>query len=152
PIAQWSGKGAMITDLFENISATEKVVFAERLAASTDSATAAIGSHFHAALRASSLKQAMPHFYALKELLPNFNYTNVEIIFDRPFVEFCRENNYCPQFTKQLQFNGKRNEVFVHGSLMIGVYASGINYSGQQVPPYLLAYDMNTEKMIWGIP
>lgn len=43
-------------------------------------------------------------------------------------------------------------KVFIHGSLMMGVYDARTTYGGKGVPPHLLAYDMNTEKMVWGIP
>ena len=113
-----------------------------------------MGNHLLAAFTAKSLREAIPHFEGLKQLLPNFNNTHIEIIFGRPFIEFRRDKSIYttdPDFTRRLEFNDKR-KVFVHNSLMMGVHDTRTTYGGQGVPPHLLAFDMKTEKMIWGIP
>jgi hypothetical protein len=152
PMDKWPSKAAIITDLFETITPENKLTVARALALSKDSITSEVGNHFLAALTARSLREAVPHFNDLRKLLPHFNHTHVEIIFGRPFVKFC-EDRYAkdPEFTKRLIFNDMR-KVFVHGSLMMGVYDTRTTYGGKGVPPHLLAYDMNTEKMVWGIP
>ncbi len=154
PMDKWPTKAGIITDLFETITPESKLAVARALASSKDSTTSEVGNHFLAALTARSLREAVPHFNALTELLPNFNYTHVGIIFGRPFVEFCHDRSIFkkdPEFTKRLHFNDMR-KVFIHGSLMMGVYDTRTTYGGKGVPPHLLAYDMNTEKMVWGIP
>lgn len=154
PMDRWPSKAGIITALLETVTSESKLTIARVLASSKDPTTSEVGNHLSAALTARSLREAVPHFNALTELLPNFNYTHVEIIFGRPFVEFCHDKsvyNKDPEFTKRLQFNDMR-KVFVHGSLMMGVYDTRRTYGGTGVPPHLLAYDMNTEKMVWGIP
>ena len=154
PIDKWPSKAGVITDLLETVTLESKLVVARALASSKDSTTSEVGNHFLAAQTARSLREAVPHFNALTELLPNFNYTHCEIIFGRPFVGFCHDRSIFkndPEFTKRLHFNGMR-KVFIHGPLMMGVYDTRTTYGGKGVPPHLLAYDMNTEKMVWGIP
>ena len=154
PMDKWPSKAGIITDLLETVTLERKLAIARALASSKDPTTSEVGNHLLAALTARSLREAVPHFNALTELLPNFNYKHVEIIFGRPFVEFCHDRSIYkkdPEFTKRLHFNDMR-KVFVHGSLMMGVYNTRTTYGGKGVPPHLLAYDMNTEKMVWGIP
>lgn len=154
PMDKWPSKASIITGLFETITPESKLVVAKILVSSKDLTTSKVGNHLLAALTARSLREAVPHFNALVELLPNFNHTHVEIIFGRPFIEFCHDRSIYkkdPEFTKRLHFNDMR-KVFVHDSLMIGVYDTRTTFGGKGVPPHLLAYDMNTEKMVWGIP
>lgn len=58
------------------------------------------------------------------------------------------KNSSDPGFTKRLNFHEK--EVFIHKSLMIGVY-NKLLIKGDETPTRLLAFDMNTEKLVWGI-
>lgn len=148
PMDKWPSKAVIITEILELVTREGKLAVAKALASSQDTTTAEVGNQLLAALTASSLNEAIPHFYALKELLPHFNHSHFPLIFGHAFVEFRREIPIkYPEFTKWLSFNEMR-KVFVHGSLMIGVYAPNV----PPVPPHLLAYDMNTEKMVWGIP
>jgi hypothetical protein len=155
PMNKWPSKVVIITDLLETEALENKLAITRALASSKDPATSEVGNHLLAALTACSLREAIPHFNALTELLPHFNYTHIMIIFGRPFIEFCHDRSCFkedPEFTKRLRFNNRR-EVFVHGSLMMGVYNNtSITCEGKRIPPHLLAYDMNTEKMVWGIP
>ncbi len=153
PMDNWPGKAHIITDLLETVTPESKWAVAKVLSMSQDTKTSAVGKHFLAALKARSLREAIPHFYALIELLPNLNSSHIEIIFGRPFVEFRNHKSFYkdPEFTKRLQFNAMR-KVFVHGSLMMGVYDTRTTFGGMGVPPHLLAYDMKTEKLVWGIP
>ncbi|HEY4832530.1 MAG TPA: hypothetical protein VIH61_08240, partial [Waddliaceae bacterium] len=154
PMDKWASKAGIITDLLETVTLEIRLAIARALASSKDPITSEVGNHLLAALTARSLREAVTHFNALTELLPNFNCTYVEIIFGRPFVEFCHDRSIYkkdPEFTKRLHFNDMR-KVFVHGSLMMGVHDTRTIYGGKGVPPHLLAYDMNTEKMVWGIP
>ncbi len=131
-----------------------KLAVARVLGSSKDPITSEIGNHLLEALTARSLRDAIPHFNVLKELLPNINSSHIEIIFAAPLLNFVMIDRFAkkdPAFTKRLYFNDMR-KVFVHGSLMIGAYDSRSTYGGKGVPPHLLAYDMNTEKMVWGIP
>jgi len=148
PMDVWPNKGYFITELLETSTAERKTIIAETLELSPDPQTAKVGHHILSALQSPSLTLAIPHFYALTELLPNFNRFHVEIIFGRTFKTFQEDRTLYtedPSFTRELLFNGIR-EVFISGNLMIGVHAS---YRGT---PHLLAYDMTTEKMQWGIP
>jgi hypothetical protein len=152
PMDKWPSKSEIITDLLEMVTSEGKLIVAKALASSEDSKTAEVGNHLSSALKATSLREAIPHFNALMELLPNFNDTHVEIIFGRPFIKFRHDKSIFkndPDFTRRLYFNDMR-KVFIHDSLMIGVYDTRTTFGGKGVPPHLLAYDMNTEKMVWG--
>ena len=154
PMAAWPNKGELITDLLETVTNKNKIVIAEALESSPDPQTAKIGHHILNALRSTTLTKAIPHFYALTELLPNFNCPHVRITFGMLFETF-REDKQCykndPDFTRRLNFNGMR-EVFVNGDLMIGVYDTFLMYGNLGLQPHLVAYNMKTEKMQWGIP
>ncbi|MGD2168757.1 MAG: hypothetical protein PVI40_00775 [Chlamydiota bacterium] len=154
PIANWPNKAGIITDLLEILTTDGKKVVATALQSSSDHQTAEVGSHVLNALEATSLKEAIPHFYALNDLLSNFNYTHVEVIFGRPFPPFRHDKmafKNDPDFTRRLNFNEMR-KVFICGDLMLGVYAPNTTFGGKGVPPHLLAYNRQTEKMEWGIP
>lgn len=149
PMDHWQSKANIISTFFE--IARDKVRIATDLSSSQDPATARIGGHFSGALTANSFREAIPHFHALIKILPDFSYTHIKSIFGCPFIEF-RENGFYhknPGFTKRLHFNkfDYGNGVFVYDSLMIGEYDSR-----PDSPPYLLAYDMHTEELVWGIP
>jgi hypothetical protein len=147
---RWPNKADIITDLLAIATPERKLAAAKDLSLSKDPITSKIGNHLLAGLTLSSLTDVIPHFNALIDLLPNFNYTDIEIIFGRPFVEFCHDSSIYKnaKFAKRLNFNDMR-KVFIHGSLMMGVFTT---HGNTGMPPYLLAYDMNTEKMVWGIP
>jgi len=161
PMDAWPEKGRIITDLLEIVSSSSqsKIIIARGLSSSVDTQTAQIGLVILNALQATSLTSAIPHFYALIELLPNFDHTSIRYIFNKIFTPFLGNRQIDkndPEFTRRLTFNqnetvfAKREvSVFVQGNLMAGVY----DYRGENGTfPYLLAYNMNTEKMEWGIP
>ena len=149
-MAIWPQKRSIITELLETVTNEFKKTTAKALKSSDDPDTAKIGRYVLNALEATSMNAAIPHFYALRELFPKWNYTHFQVIFGRPFVQF-REDlgvfNNDPDFTRRLNFNDMR-EVFINGDLMIGVYYAR-NF---RCPPHLLAYNMKTERMEWGIP
>lgn len=147
---KWPSKADIIIDLLETVTVESKLAIAKALASSKDHITSEVGKHLLAALIARSFRETIPHFNSLVELLPNFNHTNAEIIFGHPFIEFCHDRSFNQknpdsEFKRELHFNGMR-KVFIQDSLMIGVYKAS------RMLPYLLAYDMNTEKLVWGIP
>lgn len=144
PVEQWPNKTIILTEILETESAANRMTIAKILISSEDFKTAEIGKHLLAALEADSLKSAVLHLYALEKLLPHFNDTHAEKLFNYPFIKFCKDASLFdddPECVKRLQFN-RMKKVFVHGSLMIGVY--------EDAAPYLLAFDMNTEKIVWG--
>ena len=148
----WSEKRAVIVDLIK-ISTMEKIhTIAKTLNSSTESEINKIGHSLLKALLSSSFNSAIPHFNALIELLPNLNFKNIETIFCTPFKKF--------KYSKQDQSNtfnliklkfSDTERVFFHGNLMIGVCENKRAFC-EEFPPHLLAYDINTEKMVWGIP
>jgi hypothetical protein len=152
PMEKWPNKGFVITNLLEILSSKDQLTLARVLPFSEDPPTSKLGEHLLAALNVSSLTKAIPHFSVLAEMLPHVNYTHFEHIFGCPYIEF----NKCfskkdPIFTKRLPFN-VREEVFVHQSLMIGIYDTRWSSNGKGIPAHLLAYDMNSEKLMWGLP
>lgn len=150
----WPAKTKVITDFLEYMDEKNKKVIANQLSSSNDELTAKIGSHVLKGLQAATLREAIPHFTALIELLPHINDSHIEIIFGRPFVAFRQDATHYykddPSFTRRLNFNDAR-KVFIEGDLMIGVYDTRTTFGGRGVPAHLLAYDMTTEKMAWGI-
>ncbi|MEM1003501.1 MAG: hypothetical protein AAGH46_12715, partial [Bacteroidota bacterium] len=154
PLAAWPSKGKFITTLLETVNNQGKTNIAEVLKTSMDPATSKIGHHIFNALSATSMKAAIPHYYGLTEMLPNFNGIDIEIIFNRPFKSFRHNSSLSkndPNFTRRLTFNDRRN-FFVSGDLVIGIYDTRTTIGGKEVPPHLLAYNMKTEKMEWGLP
>jgi len=150
PMDKWPGKGYIIADLLRRETPQNKITISERLNANSDSQIATIGKHLLQALQSTSLRLAIPHIHTLIKLLPNLSDSDIEHIFYIPLNTFCKDKkifNKDPEFTRRLTFNSMRT-VFVHGDLMAGVY----HPSDNRLPPYLLAYNMKTEKMEWGIP
>lgn len=146
PFDNWPNKGFILTVLLETVSSQSKLIIAQELAASSDAKTAEVGRNIAAALTARGFNEAIAPLNALSELLPHFNKYHAQYIFDRPFVGFFEDfaTQNAPGFVKRLSFN--HGKVFVYDSIMIGVYADKEN------PPYLLAFDMYTKKMAWGMP
>lgn len=153
PMDRWPRKAYIIINLLQTVLHEGKLDIARALILSKDPITLEVGSHLLAALTVLSLREAVPHFTALIERLPNCTYVDIENIFGYPFIKFCHERfiyKKDPGFTRRLHFNDMR-QVFVHGSIMMGVYDTRTISGGKRAPPWLLAYDMNTEKMVWGI-
>ncbi|MDR3624397.1 MAG: hypothetical protein P4L16_04570 [Chlamydiales bacterium] len=148
-LEDWPSKACIMVTMFETLTNSSRLIIANELAASEDLMTSKVGTHIAKALEASSFKEAIPHLYALTEAMPSFSPASIESIFAYPFSGFrgvtWPDNDR--DFTKCVNFC--KNEVFVHGSLMIGVYKPG-NIVNSCL--YLLAYNRNTEKMVWGIP
>jgi len=155
PMDTWPSKAGIIIDLLETVESESKLRIAKALSLSQDSTTSGVGNHVLAALQASSLREAVPHLHALKKLLPGLNDSHVHLIFDHPSVAFCRDRSMYPQdpeFVRRLNFNATK-EVFVHGSLMMGVYYTQSTICRSKgILPHLLAYDMYTEQIVWGLP
>lgn len=143
---QWPNKPEFITTFLETITPGSRLIVAKRMAQSQDAATATIGHHITAALTAHNYNKAIIHFNALQELLPHFNYYLAIKIFDRPFIETFLDN-FCHAefpFVKTVRMNVKK--LWVFDSLLICVFKK------QEIPPYLFAFDINTKKLVWGIP
>jgi hypothetical protein len=154
PIDNWPGKRTVIINFLKIYNHNERLAIAKDLVKSEDTTTSKIGEHLQEALLSSSLNEAIPHFYALQELLGRFDCTIAHSAFGKLFVEFQKNKAFFPNdpaFIKRLNFN-EMEKVFVHDSLMIGVYDIQTTFLDKQVSSYLIAYDKNTEKMIWGIP
>lgn len=99
-----------------------------------------------------SISEVLSHFILTLEkpiMDPKFSF---KIIFGVTFPDFKQPDfatKHNPKFTKNLQFN-RLDQCFVYNSLMIGVYQSPIRYKNTEPPHNILAYDMKTEKLIWG--
>lgn len=144
-IDRWPNKAEFLIDFLEGLTPQRRSLAVLDIASSIDPATAEIGKHFLAVLKAGSFKESIPHFNSLINLVPTLDSKRIQKIFDQPFPGFCIDNIYYKDldFVKRLSFNDK---VFVYDSLIIGVYKSG------KMAPHLLAYNMNGENMVWGIP
>jgi len=153
PMDKWPNKGKIILSLFTTLSPEVPRFMADALSKSHDPKTAEIGRHLLEAVRADSLNEAIPHLNELVTLLPGFWAIDFTQYFGYPFPPF-RELTLDkdPTCTRRLSFNEYR-KVFVYQSLMIGVYDACIPFQdGTRFPSYLLAYDLESEKMVWGIP
>lgn len=154
PLEKWPQKLEIIKYLLEQKNIQDKQKLSQALAESLDPKTAEIGQHLISAFQSKSLKEALPHYRSLCKLFDHFNEAHIDYIFGRPFIEFKQVRsayNKNPEFIMNLNFTDCEN-FFVHGSMMIGVYNSHSNFGGHYVPPHLMAYDMNSEELIWGHP
>ncbi len=148
PMDQWPDKTRIIRLLLEDKDC--KLTVARALAASNDPTTSEIGNHLLDAFTANSFNEAIPHFEALEKLVPCFQEMFFEQVFGRHFIKFSKKDIEDPEFTTRLNFNEMR-KVFVQDSLMIGVYETNMVFGHKRVAPHLLAFDMNTQKMVWGM-
>ena len=144
PMTAWPQKTSLIHGFLKALDVNSKTVLAQVLESSPDPETAKIGHHILHALKSETLKAALPHFYALIELFPSLNHKDIETIFDRPFEPLRHNSKKDPDFTRRVKFTHE-NDVVVCGDLMIGVRERN------GMPPFLLAYNMQTEKMQWGL-
>ncbi len=155
PIERWPHKIPILINLFETFNFDSKLTMAKVLASSQDEKTAKIGHHVGAALSAASIRETILHFNSLVELIPHLNETHFRVIFECPWLEFCYDNSIDykkdPDFTKRLHFN-KLRKVFVEQGLMIGIYETRVTSNGHEILPYLLAYDLKTEQLVWEVP
>jgi hypothetical protein len=151
PMGVWPRKGKVILDRLERMPDKNKLSLATTLMTSQDPLTQQAGKHIRDVLTSRSLNTGIPHLYGLQQIFPDFGDHCSQRIFKLPFRPF--RNIFGPiddpAFTRRLSFNCGKN-VFVHHSLMIGLNKKSA-YNGDE-PDYLLAYDMHSEKMVWGIP
>lgn len=113
---------------------------------------AAFYSNFYPDTLTHRHRDAFSHFNILMELLPNLKHSHIEEIFGVVFPEM-REvisGRKDPNFAKRLNFTDPR--IFIHDHLMIGIYDPRLVYGKTRISPHLLAYDMKSEKLVWGIP
>lgn len=154
PLDTWPNQTDIITNLLKTSTLQGKQVIAQALAANQGTTTSQVGRNLLAILAATSLREVLPPTYALMELLPEFNTNDVKNIFGFEILQFRSDQSIFkedPRFTKRLKFN-EMTKVFIHDSLMIGVYDPRKDFNGKRMPPSLLAYNMHTEKMVWGTP
>lgn len=151
---EWPSKTNIIMTLLKRMTTEGKIAVAEMLMASEDTESAEIGKHFAAAFAAPSLKEAVPHYKALEASM-RLSSLDVDILFNRPYQKLCVDKVFFendPDFVRRVSFN-ERNKVFVHdNALMIGSYKGQAVRSGKAIPGHLLAYRMDTEELVWGIP
>lgn len=142
-----------IRELIETLPLEDKLTVATVAAASKDLTTVRIGELLLAALTSLSLKEALPHLDALAEMSLRFEHNPFRINFGCAFVKFYSDQIHenLSSCVKELNFKNSKT-VFVFGSVMVGIYDPGTCTKDKPFPPHLLAYDMITEKIIWGIP
>lgn len=148
----WPEKIFVISQLMINSLAREKSLLVTQLMSSQDRKTAEIGFHLLSISTSYTLHLAIPHFNALIDL--GFDYIDIERMFNVPFQPM--RNQYAisndSAFAKRLEFNELR-QVFLCDDLIIGVLRRRVVWSaGKTIPSYLLAYNKQSEKLIWGIP
>lgn len=152
PMKEWPAKSLFLVNFFQTESLEKKCAVAENLTHSEDLETSVIGNHLLGALKSQSLYDKLPHFYALMELFPRLDARDIQSMFGSPFYSFTLRKRSTsknePSFVKEVLFN-EMPKVFIHGSLMIGVYDTKVKINDRPAPRYLLAFDRNTEKMIW---
>lgn len=153
PFEKWSNKFEIVKDLLEHKIVDCRLSLAQTLAESLDPKTSELGNHLTAAFQAKSLREAIPHYRSLTEVFSNFDDTYFDNIFARPFIEFrCHSfSQKEPEFVRLLNFTGDE-KFFTHDSLMIGICDSHTDCGANPIPPYLMAYNMHSEELSWGIP
>ena len=143
PMHEWPAKKMVIADFLETIDARSRPIVAEQLASSPDEETARIGLHVLDAFRAVQMRDAIVHYYALEKLLPEMSTSHFKEIFGTLFDTLCYDDRDDPSFVRRLKFDHKN--VFFFENMLIGVQGTGRKI------PHLLAFDKDTEKMIWGM-
>lgn len=140
-------KMRLIAKLLESLPDERRIDFISCLQSSLDVDTKKLSDHLGAILLAKTFNDALSHLYSIEEVSPDFDGEFVEKVFDFPFREFRsdRLRSQDPEFTKRLRFNDTC-QVFVFEDVMIGVA-----YTEPKKNPYLLAYRIKTEELLWGI-
>lgn len=156
-IDEWPAKSDLLLELLINVGREECITIADCLASQNVPLTAQVGSHLVIVLNAVTLKEAIPHYYALLRLIPNLTPQIASLIFKRPFLSFRNDQVVIDTDIEQSQFGIAVNALkyaFVHQSVVAMQYQSLIigEYLIEEEIPYLIAFDMETEKMAWGIP
>lgn len=147
PFDQWNEKVQLIHFLII-AQKNNRSFIAYALTQSEDKVTSEIGTHLLLLVQAGSLTEAIAPYYALKRHIPYFDWYRVAEMTGFPLVDFYHGmDDPDLTFAKRLNFNGME-KVFIHHSMMISLYY----FPDGTIPPYLLAYDMNTEKLVWGVP
>lgn len=146
-INMWPYKDRMTIRLFQ--IAENKQEFAEALinANYCDELVRRVSIDIIQALKAKTYADSIPYFQEIRTLLPLMDNSDFECLFKRPFPAFIKKpkEGVAPLPTMQLNFN-THHAIMKHGSLLIGVYRQE---SGDRTS-YLLAYDIKTQKMVWG--
>lgn len=83
--SDWPNKLNCIEELLKRLKPEE---ITKALLSSEDPILLTIGNHLQAVYKAKALKDTIPHFYALMDLLPNFTSVEVTNIFHLPFDDF----------------------------------------------------------------
>jgi hypothetical protein len=149
PIDRWSDNARIITNLLESSTPESRVGIAKLLVSNPDQKTSEVGNHLLSALNATSYTEAIPHLNILSGQLSIFDEYRIPKIFHVPFMKLHSDRiRTHPSFVRRLGFNVIK-KVFVYSSLIIGPYRAG---NETNTPDSLLAFDMNTEKLVWGIP
>ncbi len=150
--ADWSDKAEFIIDVLQQYPRETRDCIAKTLGESQDAATQHLGDLLtQAAL--PNFTEALPALRELRQMLPEMRTTDFECLFGHPVVPFCKEGSWGegdPSFAKRLSFTG--SQTLVAGSLIIGSYTEKTSFNGKTVPPHLLAFDRNTEQLVWGVP
>lgn len=146
PMSTWPNKVSILMDVLEILTDESRLVILKTMISSTDHDTSVMGRYLFKIFNAKSLKKAIPSLEALKEALPNIYEFTFRLISEYSLVEFKYGKANHHETSTRLSFNCLRmNNVFIQGSLMIGVQTF------KQLT-YLNAYDMHSEKRIWTIP
>lgn len=151
PLKEWEDQGESFFQCLRMLDDEGKKKFLQPLLKASDPVWRQIAESFLEGLDSKkSLRQCAPYFHRIKELLPCANDLGfIESIFHRPFPTFEErhvvERNY-PACVKRLNFDGSR-DVVIFENLMIGVIKDG-----SQGLIHLIAFDMNTSKLVWGVP
>lgn len=152
PLEEWKRKPKIITDLLE-MSFINNTALAKVLSESTDEWTSKIGNCIHSISTARCMTDAITFIYELKRLMPHeMNPFFPQYAFGYPFPSFRDDNRIFKdnEFARRLEFNQHRH-VFVSGNIMAGVYNAQSTFGGREIPDYLMAFDMQTEKMVWAV-
>lgn len=136
--SSWPNKGKFLLSLFEYPLLGNRDLPHCLQNATCDNRTREVGTCFAAAFQAQSYTAAIQPLLRAKELLPSMNQASIAEIFRRPLISF------------QDCFSRCESKMVAENSVLIGRLSQRPACTGNApMNTYLLAYNMQTERLIW---
>ena len=109
------------------------------------------------ALQANSLKEITLYYQHLVKLIPNIFKNDLQVIFEKPFIKLDHKKLVYNMKSLVDLGSGSIEKLFVYDSLLIGILDAkslGLYISSDKndMPQYLVAYDMEKQEIVWDFP
>ncbi len=155
----WPSKFEYIANILETVDESSKEKIAYVLKESQDDDTSNVGKYIINIFKTKCFNDAIPYLYGLHNISlavkQAFDSSWLNIMFRYPFVSLFNDNH---QYNNELIIPNTRclmftNEnVLVFQDVMIGLYKSPFGWGSNPPVFYLLAYNLQTEQVLWGLP